>query len=111
MSMERRIGSRAQVDFPVRAFVDGFRHACRAVDISPTGMVVQRTKSLAARGAPMQAAMQLDLGHRKIGMRVRTVWHDGPLQAVRFVVMNDVDRLEIAERMDEIARERRQRLH
>ena len=102
--MERRIGSRAQVDFPVSAFVDGFRHSCRAIDISPTGMLVQRTRSLAERGVSQLAALELCLGPRAMRMRARTVWSRGRLHAVRFVVMEDVDRLSIAEHLDEVAR-------
>ena len=109
--MERRIGSRAQVDLPVGAYVDGWWHACRAVDLSARGMVVQRTKSLSARGVPQLNAMLLHLGALRIGLRARTVWHHGSLQAVRFVALSDVDRLEIAEHLDEIARLRRQQLH
>jgi hypothetical protein len=103
--MERRIGSRAQVDLPVSAFVDGFEHHCRAVDISPTGMVVERTRSLAARTLSTLTALELDLGEaRPIRVRARTVWSRDRLQAVRFVVMNDVDRLDIAEHLDRMAR-------
>jgi len=109
--MERRNGSRAQVDLPVGAYVDGWWHACRAVDLSPRGMVVQRTKSLAARVVPQLNALSLDLGGKQIGVHARTVWHEGRLQAVRFVAMNDVDRLDIAEHLDDVARSRAMRLH
>jgi hypothetical protein len=103
--MERRISSRAQVDLPVAAFVDGFKHDCRAVDISPTGMVVERTRSLAARTLSTLTALELQLGEaRPIRVRARTVWSKDRLQAVRFVVMNDVDRLTIAEHLDRMAR-------
>ena len=40
---------RARVDLPVFAFVDGHRHACRAVDLSSTGMVIQRGRALRDR--------------------------------------------------------------
>lgn len=102
--MERRVGSRAQVDLPVSAFVDGFRHHCRAVDLSVTGMVFERTKSLAARFVPQLSAFELALGMRPIRVRARTVWSQDRLQAVRFVVMNDVDRLTIAEHLDRMTR-------
>jgi hypothetical protein len=109
--MERRIGSRGQVDFPVSALVDGFRHACRAVELSPTGMVVERTKSLAGRTLHLLNVLELRLdGELKIRMRARTVWSKDRLHAVRFVVMQDVDRLEIAEHLDRMA-QRREQLH
>ena len=47
--MERRVSSRAQVDVPICALVDGFRHACRAVDLSPTGMAVELPRALRER--------------------------------------------------------------
>jgi hypothetical protein len=109
--MERRIGSRAQVDLPVLAYVDGHRHDCRAVDISPSGMLVSRTRSLSVRTVSEMTALELHIAEaRPIRVRARTVWSDGRFQAVRFVVMNDMDRLSIAEHLDRLAR-LRQPLH
>ncbi len=103
--MERRIGSRAQVDLPCAAFVDGFKHDCRAVDISPTGLVVERTRSLATRDLSTITAMELKLGgERPIRVRARPVWSRDRLQAMRFVVVSDVDRLTIAEHLDKMSR-------
>src|SRR5262245_48167481 len=100
--MERRISSRALVDLPVSALVDGHLHDCRAVDLSASGMVVERTASLARRIAPQLNAMTLDLrdGNAPIRVRARTVWTQGRLCAVRFVRLHDVDRLTIAEQLD-----------
>jgi hypothetical protein len=102
--MERRISSRAQVDVPICALVDGFRHACRAVDLSPTGMVVERSRALASRELPQVSPFELYLGGRPIRARARPVWSRDRLVAVRFVWMNDVDRLTIAELLDKKAR-------
>src|SRR5262245_51197650 len=103
--MERRISSRAHVDLPVSALVDGFQHACRAVDISASGMVLERTRSLSERTAHELNALELRLPRgRAIPMHARTVWSRGRMQAVRFVVIHDVDRLDIAEHLDEVAR-------
>lgn len=103
--MERRIGSRAQVDVPVSAFVDGFQHPCRAVDLSVSGMLVERSRILAARLPSQMNAFELKLaGAGPIRVRARTVWSEQRLQAVRFVVMNDVDRLTIAEHLDRMVR-------
>jgi hypothetical protein len=102
--MERRISSRAQVDVPIYALVDGFRHDCRAVDLSPTGMVVQRSASLASRHFAQVSPFEIHLGPRPIRVRARPVWSQERLLAVRFVWMNDVDRLTIAEMLDRKAR-------
>jgi hypothetical protein len=105
--MERRISSRrARVDMPVFAIVDGFRHACRAVDLSSTGMVIERTKRLASRELVSMSAYELWLAGEAgpIQARARNVWTQGHLTALRFVVMNDVDRLNIAEHLDRLQR-------
>jgi hypothetical protein len=99
--MERRIGSRARVDFVVSALVDGFLHHCRAVDLSTSGMLVERTMSLTKRNPPSLSAFRLELpGRRYLFVRGRTVWSHGRYQAVRFVGVHDVDRLTLAEQVD-----------
>ncbi|WP_437294740.1 PilZ domain-containing protein [Sorangium sp. So ce426] len=109
--MDRRQGARAQVDFPVSALVDGHRHRCRAIDLSPTGMVVERAPALAGRALPAVTPFELDLGvGRPIRLRARPVWDRDNLLAVRFVVMSDADRLTIAEHLDQRAH-RHQPLH
>jgi hypothetical protein len=103
--MERRISSRAQVDVPVSALVDGFLHACRGVDLSPTGMVLERTRALSERDLPSLSPLRIHLeGRSPIHARARAVWSRGRLQAVRFVAMSDADRLTIAELLDRKAR-------
>lgn len=99
--MERRIASRAQVDVPICAFVDGFRHECRAVDLSPSGMVVQLSRGLSRRALPQVNPFEIYLDRgRPIRTRARSVWVRDRLHAVRFVAMNDADRLTIAELLD-----------
>jgi hypothetical protein len=105
--MERRNAARIMVDLPAFSLLDGFRHSCRAVDLSSTGMVVQRTRALADREPREIGAYELFLGEtRPIRVRARTVRADGLLLAVRFVVVHDVDRLTIAEHADAVARTR-----
>jgi hypothetical protein len=99
--MDRRRGARAQVNFPVSALVDGHRHPCRTIDISPTGMVVERAPALMGLALPAVTPFELDLGAgRPIRLRARPVWDRDNLLAVRFVVMSDADRLTIAEHLD-----------
>ena len=104
-AMERRSAARMMVDVPAWCFLDGFRHPCRAVDLSATGMMVERTRSLAEREMPSLGAWELHLpARRPIRVRARPVRSDGRLLAVRFVVMHDVDRLTIAEHADRLSR-------
>ncbi len=99
--MERRMSSRAQVDVPICALVDGFRHACRAFDLSPTGMVFERSRAFAERPLAQVGAFEIDLpGERRIRARARPVWGKDRVTAVKFVMMNDADRLTIAELLD-----------
>lgn len=99
--MERRISLRAQVDVPICALVDGYRHRCRAVDLSPAGMVFERSRSFSERPLAQVAPFEIYLpGARPIRARGRTVWGRDRLLAVKFVVMNDADRLTLAELLD-----------
>jgi hypothetical protein len=99
--MERRNAARIVVDLPAFCYLDGFRHACRAVDLSTTGMVVQRSRRLAEREPHQIGSYELLLDDgTPIHVRARTVRTDGQLLAVRFVVIHDVDRLAIAEQAD-----------
>ncbi|MCC6552139.1 MAG: PilZ domain-containing protein [Polyangiaceae bacterium] len=99
--MERRQGARGQVDIPVSALLDGHRHRCRAIDLSATGMVIERSAALAGRALPGVTPFELELGGgRPIRLRARPVWDRDRLVALRFVSMSDADRLTIAEHLD-----------
>jgi hypothetical protein len=105
--MERRLGLRGLVDLPVIQHVDGFPHECRVVDISARGLVVQRTKSLASRRTRLLYWLELPLldgEGRRIHALARPVWTQGALQAMRYVTVNEVDQLEIAELLDRLGR-------
>jgi PilZ domain len=109
--MERRICMRAQVDVPICALVDGFRHECRAFDLSPSGMVFERSRALAGRHVGLAAPYEIHLpGARPIRARGRPVWGKQRLLAVKFVMINDADRLTLAELLDRKLH-MRERLH
>ena len=105
--MERRLGLRGQVDLPAMQHLDGFSHECRVIDISARGLVVQRTKTLAERPSRLMYRLELPLdgGERRIFAFARPVWTQGLLQAMRYVGVGDVDRLEIAELLDRLERQ------
>jgi hypothetical protein len=105
--MERRISLRAQVDVLICALVDGFRHECRACDISPAGMVFERTRALVRRHMGQASPFEIYLpGALPIRARGRPVWSRRRLLAVKFVMIHDADRLTLAELLD-----RKTRLH
>ncbi len=103
--MERRISLRAQVDVPACALVDGFRHAVRAVDLSPLGMVIERSRALVERHVGPVTPFEIYLpGARPIRARARPVWNRSRTLALRFVSIQDADRLTLAELLDRKAR-------
>lgn len=95
------------MDLPAYCLLDGHRHAVRTVDLSATGMVVQRSRTLAEREPHEIGAYEIHLDARRpIRVRARTVRSEGALLAVRFVVVHDVDRLTIAEHADRLSKGR-----
>ena len=105
--MERRFGLRGQVDLPAIQYLDGFSHECRVVDISARGLVVQRTRLMAEKPWRLMYRLELPLdgGERAIQALARPVWTQGLMQAMRYVGVGDVDRLEIAELLDRLGRQ------
>jgi len=99
--MERRSGPRTLCDYSLTAILDGYRHVCRAVDLSVSGLVFERSRTLMDRELHQVTAFELDVGRgRPIRLRGRPVWSRDRLMAIRFVAMNDADRLTIAEHLD-----------
>lgn len=99
--MERRSGSRTLCDYSLTAIIDGHRHVCRAVDLSVGGLVLERSSSLLGRELCQITAFELNVGFgRPIRLRGRPVWNRERLTGIRFVMINDVDRLTIAEHLD-----------
>jgi hypothetical protein len=74
-------------------------------------MVFQRTRALYGRHVGQTAPYEIFLpGSRPIRARGRPVWGKQRILAVKFVVINDADRLTLAELLDDKLR-LRQALH
>ncbi len=100
--IERRGGLRVPADVPARVYFDGCPIPYRVVELSTTGARLYRRGSEAP---PMVCTVELELDRQApLRMRARTVWSDGAMCGLRFVDGADVDRLEIAERIDELFR-------
>lgn len=100
--MNRRVGLRGRTDFGVIAH-DGFLVSrCRGIEISPTGIIVDRGHPIEARHQGMVQRLELKLPERihSITVWARPVWSRGSHQAFRFVRMCDADRLTLAEHLD-----------
>lgn len=103
--MDRRVGLRGRTDFGVVAH-DGILAArCRGIEISPTGIIVDRGKMVDARDQRMLIKLELWLPERLNALVAwaRPVWTRGTQQALRLVKMTDADRLTLAEHLDLLA--------
>jgi hypothetical protein len=105
---QRGIGLRARTSFPL-LFCEGPHVAhCRAVELSPTGIVVDRGRELSEREQRALFKLELYLPEVNRPIRVlaklaRRVGHTA--YALRFVLVADVDRLSLMEHIDREQRE------
>ena len=100
--MDRQIGLRARTDFRVITNDGGLESHCRGIEVSPTGMIVDRGRSLDPARQPMLLGLELRLPERVRALKAvaRPIWVSGTQQAFKFVKMSDADRLTLAEHMD-----------
>lgn len=100
--MERRVGLRARTDFRVIARNGSLAAHCRGIEISSSGIIIDRGRHVAASELPLLMKLELRLPERMKVLRAlaRPVWAFGSQQAMRFVRMSDVDRLSLAEHLD-----------
>lgn len=105
--MERRVGLRGRTDFGVYAVNGQLRQQCRGVEVSVTGIVIDRGRPVDdGRDVPLYLRLELRLPERVLPLTAlaRPVWSFGSQQALRFVSMSDVDRLTLAEHLDLLQR-------
>ena len=100
--MQLRAGLRADTSFPVFAGVGKARRECRAVEVSPSGIVLEREDSLESRPMPLLLRIELRLPERlrPLFAWARPIWSRGRRQALKFVGASDADRLSLAEHLD-----------
>lgn len=79
---------------------DGHQFDCRAIDISPEGARVVRTRGLQAHDTRPFYWLHFLLGATGVRALARPTRSEGAEQAYRFVLISDTDRLTIAEHMD-----------
>lgn len=104
--MERRIGLRGRTDFPVTMESGFWRYAVRGIEISGTGIILDRGRSLDESSVPllMNLSIRLPERRRPISAVARHVRCFGSQQVLRFVSLSDVDRLNLAEHLDIVQR-------
>jgi hypothetical protein len=107
--MRERIGIRARTDFDVVAHDGSMPSHCRAIDISASGVRVDRGRQVRASDERLVVDLELVLAAPLGVLRAkgRSVWSHGTQQAFRFIALSDVDRLTIAEHLDRQRLQRR----
>jgi len=100
--MERRLGLRGRTDFGVIAHDGSLASHCRGIEVSPTGIILERGRDIAPGRVPILVRLELRLPERinALVAWARPVWARGSHQALRFVRMSDADRLSLAEHLD-----------
>jgi hypothetical protein len=100
--MERRVSLRGRTDFKVIAHDGILASHCRGIEVSPTGIVVDRGQKVHSRHERVVLRLEIHLPERMntIHALARPIWSRGTHQAFRFVRMTDSDRLSLAEHLD-----------
>jgi len=100
--MERRVSLRARTDFRVIAERGLLRSNYRGIEVSPTGIVLDRGRPIAELDSPLLMKLELRLPEylKPVRALARPIWSFGTQQAFRFVRIADVDRLILAEHLD-----------
>lgn len=100
--MRFRAGLRARTDFPVVTHFGNEKSECRAVEVSPSGIILERGYDVESRPIPfvMRIEMRLPERLRPLFAWARPIWSRGTRQALRFVGATDSDRLSLAEHLD-----------
>jgi hypothetical protein len=99
--MERRYGVRARTDFRVIARDGPLALACRGIEVSPMGIVLDRGRTATADDHFfVQLELALPERYRPIRAVARPIWCYGNQQAFKFIRIADADRLSLAEHLD-----------
>ncbi len=100
--MDRRVGLRTRTDFRVLAERGPIRSHYRGIDVSPTGIVLDRGRPIGDQDCPLLMRLELQLPEHLKPVRTlaRPIWSHGTQQAFKFVRIADVDRLILAEHLD-----------
>jgi hypothetical protein len=100
--MERRIGPRGRTKFKVLCNTAWGVECSDAVSVSASGIVVRRPKPGSQHPRSLVQTLLLELPERtrRLEVRARLVRQFGDYDALRFVEIDDADRLNIAEHLD-----------
>jgi len=100
--MDRRVGLRTRTDFRVLAQRGSLLSQYRGIDVSPTGIVIDRGRPIGEADWPLLMRLELQLPEylKPVRALARPIWSFESQQAFKFVRIADVDRLILAEHLD-----------
>jgi hypothetical protein len=98
--MRGRVGLRARTDFRVISKTGSMRAHYRGIEISSSGIVIDRGRRLREGGLIQTLELYLPERRRPLRALARSVWIAGSQQAFKFVSISDADRLSLAEHLD-----------
>jgi hypothetical protein len=99
--MQDRTGLRGNFEFPVVERDGGFSFWCTALNVSPTGILIERGDQVERRrGSLVELELHLPDVPSPVRVLATFVWSNGTQLGLKFVGMNDADRLTLAEALD-----------
>lgn len=90
--MERRNSKRTRVDLMINKYIDGYPYACRAVDISDGGVLIETIHEPRHRNTYYPVEIAVAGAADRVWVWTRQVRVKGRKQALRFVAMDAFDR-------------------
>jgi hypothetical protein len=94
--MDRRQTPRTRVDLLFNKYIDGYPHICRTIDVSPTGLLLERVSEPAVEREfyPVEIGVLDPKGDliERLWIWAQQVWSNGERQALKFVGLEDRDR-------------------
>jgi hypothetical protein len=102
--MAGRLNERARTDIQVWERRGLGRSPCRGIEVSASGILLDRGTRRGAGRLLIDLEIQLPTG-RGFQAVARPIWGFGTQQALRLVHVSDVDRLELAEHVDAVFRQ------
>jgi len=107
-SNERRYAPRARSEMAVHIGIPPLLADARTLDVSMGGVLIARDRPLLV--ADTDTLLDVDFAlpgdPSPIHAIARTIWWWGPYQALRFIKMEEGDRLRLAEHIDQISTQR-----
>ena len=100
------MGVRGAVEFPVLVYDGVVASHCYAVEVSSTGIVLERSYLGVhqERRGSVRLELYLENAPRPIRVLARSVRWIGTREAYKFTTIDDVDRLTLTEHLDHLAR-------